>query len=88
MASVLGFNLVDEIKMAPEKILLGILLTLLGISLGLLLFVEIDFEATRNVAIGVCITLALLLSIGVIFPMRRYLQAKKSENNRTQSYED
>lgn len=79
MTNLAEFNLMDDPRMAPEKILLGILLTLLGISLGLLLLVDIDFEAARNIAIGVCITLALLLGIGVIFPVRRHLRAKKAQ---------
>lgn len=61
----------------PEKILLGILCTLLAITLGLLIF-EVDMETTRRIAIGVCIALVILLGIGVIFPVRRYLKQQKA----------
>ena len=61
----------------PEKLLVVILGTLLAISLGLLLFVDIDPDATRSIAIGVCMALVLLLGVGVIFPVRRYLKRQR-----------
>ena len=72
----------------PEKILLAILLTMLAISLGLLLFVEVDFETTRSIAIGVCIALVSLLGIGVIFPVRRYLRQQKARRQKMQGEQD
>ncbi len=60
----------------PEKILLAILLALLATSLALLLFADIDPELTRRLAIGVCLALAGILGIGVIFPVRRYLRRR------------
>ena len=67
----------------PEKLLVGILAFLLATSLGLLLFVEVDYETTRSVAIAVCVALVLLLGIGVIFPVRRYL-ARRDQLEREQ----
>ena len=65
----------------PEKLLVAILGTLLAISLGLLLFVEIDLETTRRIAIAVCVALTMLLAAGVIFPVRRYLRQKREHRS-------
>lgn len=66
----------------PEKILVAILALLLATSLSLLLFADVDPEATRKIAIGVCLALAGILGLGVIFPVRRYLRRRDQAESR------
>lgn len=70
----------------PKRLPLeAILLTVLGLLLvGSLTIAYVDFDASVRVAIarGICVALAALLIIGVIFPARRALLRRDERERR------